>query len=643
MMTVFAISGFAESWEMVKNNPEYIYGEGWGTTVAEADKKALHDIISKISVQISGEIKHNITEVQKNGEIDSRSQFEYTSNSYSQATLNNTDKIILSNEPDAHVGRWIRRSEIDRIFEARKNKIRDYVQSALNAEKKGKIDVALKDLYWALLLTRTLRYPGELKCEIEDSEGNLQQAMLLNWIPNQMNEILKNVDAIVQSRVGDEIEMLFTYKDRPINSLDYAYFDGNDWSPVYGAKDGMGVIELAPGSVCENMQFRFEYEYKGDAVVDSEVRSVIESLGGVPIRSAWRNVKTVYRPEKQGGVNMAAAAGSASSQSTNATGSSQLANASGAEAKAAKGDVASNQTASFSSVPSEIFKKPEEAKPEGKMQEAVDRFVASVSTRNYDGMEHYFTTEAQDIFEKLIRYGKARVVGKPNIRFYKQGENMFARGVQMSFSFSTGTRKAFIQDVVMMFNKEGKIANLSFGLGKTAEDDILGRGVWEESARFAIMNFLENYQTAYALKRYDYIERVFDDDAVIITSVVEKRPGGIVKGANGEVKGINFDNKIIHYNRQTKDSYLKNLKKCFASNEFINLRFANNDVVKLGKGGEVYAIQISQEYFSSNYGDKGYLFLMVDINDPKNPLIKVRTWQPEKDPNFGIYGPGDFQ
>lgn len=79
------------------------------------------------------------------------------------------------------------------------------------------------------------------------------------------------------------------------------------------------------------------------------------------------------------------------------------------------------------------------------------------------------------------------------------------------------------------------------------------------------------------------------------------------------------------------------------SNEFINIRFASNDVLKLGKGGETYAIQIAQDYYSSSYGDKGYLFLIVDINDPDTPLIRLRTWQPEKDPNFGLYGPGDFK
>ena len=45
----------------------------------------------------------------------------------------------------------------------------------------------------------------------------------------------------------------------------------------------------------------------------------------------------------------------------------------------------------------------------------------------------------------------------------------------------------------------------------------------------------------------------------------------------------------------------------------------------MGAGGETYGIQIKQDYYSSNYGDHGYLFLMVDFNDPENPSIKVRN------------------
>ena len=85
---------------------------------------------------------------------------------------------------------------------------------------------------------------------------------------------------------------------------------------------------------------------------------------------------------------------------------------------------------------------------------------------------------------------------------------------------------------------------------------------------------------------------------------------------------------MVKYTRQDKETYIKNLEKSFASNEFINIRFTDNTISKMGKGGDTFGIQIHQDYYSSSYGDTGYLFLMVDVNNPDNPIIKVRTWQP---------------
>ena len=127
----------------------------------------------------------------------------------------------------------------------------------------------------------------------------------------------------------------------------------------------------------------------------------------------------------------------------------------------------------------------------------------------------------------------------------------------------------------------------------------------------------------------DYLRQVFDDNAVIITGKVVTRPEGTDDAGR---KYLN--NKYVQLTRQSKEQYLRNLERCFESNEFINIRFAENDIVKAGVGGEVYGIQIKQDYYSSNYGDTGYLFLMVDLNDPKQPVIKVRVWQPERDPDF---------
>lgn len=597
LSSVFPLS--AQSWEQVKNSREYLYGEGSGATVAEADKQALNDLISKISLQISSATTQNESEINANNRIDSETTFVSSITTYSQATLHNTEKVIIQNEPDAIVGRWIRRADLNKIFESRKDKIRDYVSSALKAKEKGKIDIALKGFYWALSLTKSLQVPNEMSFVNEDGE----KFMLMTWIPAQIDEMLENVDANVIKRENDEVELLITYLKKPVNSIDYTYFDGRDWSNIYSAKDGVGVLELAPGNKASSFNLKFEYEYMGESRIDTEVETVLRSLPASPIRSAYKTVK--------GG------SGDLSKVFNN-----------------------TSAAASFSNVPQSIFKKPEEFTANQSLKDMMSDVVASITKKQYDAVASYFTPDGFEIYKRLIAYGKAVIVGKPDIRFYRSGPELIVRGVQMSFSFKSGIRKSFVEDVVFTLNGDNKIDNVSFGLGKTAEDDILGKGVWAENARFAIMNFLENYQTAYALKRLDYIETIFDDDAVIITGKVVKVPA---KRLNSDFKGIQFANDIIKYNRHTKDSYLKQLKKSFDSNDFINIRFADNEVRKLGKGGELYAIQISQEYCSPSYGDKGYLFLMVDINDPKSPIIKVRTWQPEKDPDFGLYGPEDFQ
>lgn len=98
----------------------------------------------------------------------------------------------------------------------------------------------------------------------------------------------------------------------------------------------------------------------------------------------------------------------------------------------------------------------------------------------------------------------------------------------------------------------------------------------------------------------------------------------------------------MRYTREGKNEYIARMARSFASKEFINIRFSDNSVKKLGKGMESYAIQIKQDYYSSNYGDTGYLFLYVDINDPENPIIKVRTWQPKPDPKFKLIDAGYF-
>ena len=599
----FTLPAFAQSWESVKKDPTYLYGEGFGVTVAEADQAALNDLISKISLQISSESKQEMTESVVNGKLTSGESFGMIMNTYSQATLTNTERLIIENEPDAHVGRWIKKSEVERIFENRKARIQSMMEAAVRAESKGKIDDALRNYYWGLLLTQSLQYPNEAFYLSPDS----QKFMLMTWIPERMNAIFDEIDvSTVRKEDNGDVELSFKYKDIPINSIDYTYFDGRDWSNIYSAKDGLGILEMVPGDMRDAYQLKFEYEYRGQAHIDKELESVLGIMKAIPMRSAYVNVSAKIKNTAK---DLIATSHTKESLEVN----------------------------SFTTTETAIYKMPKEIGDDTQYRQVLTKIESAIRSGNAQSVASYFTPTGLDIYNRLLVYGSAKIVGETNFQFYRLGSEVIGRGLQMSFSFKTGMRKAFVQDVVFTFDAEGKINNVSFGLGKTANDDILGKSVWPEEVRMAIMQFMENYQTAYALKRLDYIESVFDEDAVIITgSLVPRR---VVADGGGYV----MNDKVVKYSRYNKQSYLKHLQNSFASKEYINLRFANNDVRKLAKGGELYAIQIYQEYYSSNYGDKGYLFLMVDLNNPDQPVIKVRTWQPDKDPEFGVYGPEHFK
>ena len=597
--------------EQIKGNDAYLCGEGWGDTYNSADQAALADLISKISLNISSSFEIKEEELNTNSGFDSNTAVTSVMNSYAQATLTNTDNLVISNSPQTHVLRYIRRSEINKIFDERKEKVFDYVRSAMRAEEKGKIDDALRNYYWAFAMVRSLQYPNSVKMTVDG-----EQRLLVTWIPQQMQEIMSNISTKIASKDGNDINLFIKYKGEPVSSLDYTYFDGQTWSNLYSAKDGMGIVELRPDVDINSLQLKYEYEYADQAQIDKELESVMHLFKGTPFKNATAYINNL---DKKSAVS--------------------------SEAK--KDFEKTVKTESAANL--EDLSKVEDEKT---LANIMGKVINAIKTKNYNSADDCFSEDGLEMYRKLLNYGQARILGNPQFSFYKMGKRVVCRSIPMAFSFKNNKRK-FVEDVTFTFDENKKIECVAFGLGNEAKTDIFNKGVgaWSDYAKMVIATFLENYKTAFALKRLDYLESVFDDNATIITGhVIKKNPKLDVENQSA----VFGDNKpLIKYTRQTKSEYLRKLKMCFQSNQFINVRFADNDVVKMGAGGETYGIQIKQDYYSTNYGDQGYLFLMVDFNDPENPSIKVRTWQPERNPDinsnlprsnrdWGIIGPGNF-
>ncbi len=580
----------AQTVDEIRNSPNYISGEGFGRSLREADNDALKSLISKISVSVQSEFSSVEEEVVTSDGIDGNSAVKSVISTYSQATLQNTESIILKQEPNAEVFRYVKRSDVNKIFESRKAKVLDMMASAVKAESKGKIDDALRYYYWGYCLMQSLPNANS----VTNESGNV----LVHWIPEQINDILDDIQFIKDNVDGNYVELKVLYKGEPVTSIDYTYFDGMNWSNIYSARDGRGVLEMRPGASTDNLQIKCEYEYFGESHIDKEIASVVEVMRGRVFRDATRRVLNQNSSEL-----FAATQSNASATSANDIAIDDY-------------SLLRNQLTLLDDTQSEPYRK------------SIDAVIAAIRSGKYDSVQDLFSIDGKDMFDKLVAYGKGRIVGTPEPTYMAIGDEVVCRTIPINFSFRNNNRQ-FVENITFTFNADKKIDCLAFGLDDKAADDILHHVAWGEYARKILTEFLENYKTAYSLKRLDYLRQVFDDNAVIITGKVMTRPTGTDDSGRQYL-----NNKYVQLTRQSKNQYLRNLERCFDSNEFINIRFAENEIVKAGVGGEVYGIQIKQDYYSSNYGDTGYLFLMVDLNDPKQPIIKVRVWQPERDPDF---------
>ena len=132
------------------------------------------------------------------------------------------------------------------------------------------------------------------------------------------------------------------------------------------------------------------------------------------------------------------------------------------------------------------------------------------------------------------------------------------------------------------------------------------------------------------MKDLEYINKVFADDAYIIVGRVLKQS---TKRFNDRPYEIGGERTI--YSRKSKQQYIYDLRKSFASKEFVNIRFEECNVAKgfYDKEG-IYAVQVQQLYFSDNYADDGVLTLAVDMRNDSDPLVRVRVWQQQRDVTY---------
>lgn len=184
------------------------------------------------------------------------------------------------------------------------------------------------------------------------------------------------------------------------------------------------------------------------------------------------------------------------------------------------------------------------------------------------------------------------------------------------------------KDLVFNFDATGALSNVYVALELHNYRNVIVDGVAVEDflRRQIILDFVENFRTAYNRKDLAYLRQVFSNDALIITGKVLQQK----KEKGNDLMSRSLGAAKVLQTVMNKEQYMKNLQKVFGRNSYIDVRFEEMSVKRHPAHERIYGVTMKQYWNSSTYSDVGYLFLMINFENEMQPTIEVRTWQPDK-------------
>ncbi len=456
------------------------------------------------------------------------------------------------------------------------DRITDFVLSGMKAENDLRIGDALRYYYWSYLLIKA----DELNKDMKMDEFDKRQ--LSTALPERMNKLFTQLDIKVKTireENGSKCVVLgIQYNNQPVSNMDITYYTGDSWSSYIKARNGLAQIDFFghSASTTNRLQIKTEYRYDNLIKHDDDMTKVLEKISHIPFPdSSYPSIPLIVEENEPEPV-----------KETEST------------------VVEIEKDVHF---------------------EAVSHILEAINNKKYHEAKHLFTPEAYQAFNDLIMYGNAGIlVCDAELKKYKLNDQTIVRSVPMSFSFPRNDTK-FTENVVFTFNKDNLIDAITFSLSDRAASDIINKpeSFGTDEDKIQLIQFMELYKTAYCLKQIGYIESIFADNALIIVGRMLQPDEKI-----GEMDGMFETGKRVKYDKMGKKEYINRLKMAFNSNEFININFEENTVKKKNKQ-KIYSLEIKQFYNSTNYSDEGYLFLLMDLRNIKEPKIYVRAWQPD--------------
>lgn len=575
-------------WKVKSNFDEFMFAEATGDSINIASDNALKALCEQISVTVKSETVVKTVEKTVGDDVEVKQVIDQAIQTFSNLKLNNYQTLIVGIPKGKNkyytAFAFIGREQVNEIindlaekekeaYEKRAEDIAYYYEHGTNSMKTLRVGEALKSFYWGYVLSKGMPFKLNVK--------NVGEVPAESHLNGRINSILNNVFVSVADVSEEKINSLqsvyrlklnFVYKEGSktdkITTLFFSVNDGYNWSKPVSVHDGVGFVEMS--RMPNNITVRCIYKYDKSETPDM-VWELVEGDNTFFATAERRCSTKTVQPV--------------------------------AESKSEK--VVAKEIKSISLETADIERDHET------MLDVMAQVEQAISNRKYDSVKQYFTTEGFRDFTALCKSGNAVIMDKPEYIFIDYKGLTICRSILMKFSYSN--RKEFVEYVSFRFTPDNKIESIAYTMPSTDERAILGDARLNPNSRMALLTFMEDYQTAYALRDIDYLERVFSEDALIIT-------GHKIHTKKREVA----INETV-YDTVSKAKYIEGLRSHFDRREYINLNFTETEFRQSANQKDVFSIQVRQEYNSNVYGDVGYLFLLVDLRG-EDPVIHVRAW-----------------
>lgn len=575
--------------EKYKADAGYYCGDsGECKNLKKADDAALNSLLETISNDKSLEYLYFVDSDSDDGEQRAKALVTFRDDLKKQSN----DLVLNDSDGSAQVLRYISKDNFQKLCSRREKTITDYIADGQTAEEQLRYGNALRYYYWALILCYSHPDGGNLTYLYD----GMNRVSTYKWLQRHIDDLLNSIviQPKRQEKAGDNEFILFvTNGSDRLEGLDFSYNNGNGSAKGY-TTNGLSYIKLVDDDMSEVV---ISIELENKTIVkgfDADVYRIIDKLD-----------EQIYFPSARKVVNL--------DKAKKIKNLDEVKKYTGSSAIAAECERSENFMGSLSSPHAEY----------AKVMDEIDKILAKKNNNKAEELKDYFTPEGMELMRKLLSYGKVHVVGKPSYKFIDFNDEVICRSIPMQFDFSHNV--SFMRDIVFRFdNKTKKVKSIAFRNTDITESQILGKELWSKEARLTLINFIEDYQTAYALQRKDYLEQIYSEDALIIV-------GSVLKETK-KTDDFRMKQEVrVKYDTLSKSQYLTRLNRVFDNNEFVSLNFTNTKFNTVNGKQNVIGVQLRQEYFSSSYSDVGYLFLMVDLRD-ELPVIHVRTWQPNETP-----------